>query len=404
MKIALSRSGCSAQANADPRRAAPGRRGATRHAVVLPTALLRIRLVVCDGLHHPAAKRVGWPTPIGDCIEKAMTLFSVVIATRDRPASFAEALASVLAQDRADFEVIVVNDGSHEETREAYGRAVACAGAVGARLSMHWLLRRPRGHGPAFSRNFGAAQASGTFLCFLDDDDVWTDRDHLQRAGAILAATDADLYMAKQDAFRAGTRIDNKNLWVGGLSSLLPAFDEDSDNLPYVSVSVNDIMKVPGFCHLNTLIVKKSVFDLVGGMDECIRWEEDRDFFLRIIDTCTSMVFVPRVIARHNVPSAEQDNSASTSLALIERLLHQMRVLDKASIGSSHASITSHARQHKVYTLKRLAEALGSERRWTSASFYAREAFGLRPSVKWGAFCIYLHVMRCLYGERSRRE
>ena len=47
-------------------------------------------------------------------------LFSVVLATRDRPALFQEALESVLTQSCQDFEVIVVNDGSRPDCLQAY--------------------------------------------------------------------------------------------------------------------------------------------------------------------------------------------------------------------------------------------------------------------------------------------
>lgn len=57
-----------------------------------------------------------------------MTPISVIIATRNRPALFADALASVLRQSAPPTEVVVVNDGSDEAYRPQYAEALRQAG------------------------------------------------------------------------------------------------------------------------------------------------------------------------------------------------------------------------------------------------------------------------------------
>ena len=131
-------------------------------------------------------------------------LFSVIIPTRNRPSLFATALASVLDQHFDAFEVIVVNDGSSEEHEPRYRELVRAADRTVRLLS---LVRTERGHGPGYALNFGAAHASGDYLCFLDDDDQWTDLEYLGRADAAIAVgmPPADLIFAKQRGFRDGT-------------------------------------------------------------------------------------------------------------------------------------------------------------------------------------------------------
>ena len=100
-------------------------------------------------------------------------LFSVILATRDRPGLFSEALDSVLAQTHPAVEIIVVNDGSKPECLADYQPIWAAAAAArGAQFQAHSLVHRPKGHGQSYSINYGVAQARGDYVCFLDDDDA----------------------------------------------------------------------------------------------------------------------------------------------------------------------------------------------------------------------------------------
>lgn len=87
--------------------------------------------------------------------------FSVVIPTYNRAALLQQALASVMAQTYPDFEVIVVDDGSTESMGDVahWGERV------------RWFRQENKGAGAA--RNLGARHARGTFLAFLDSDDLW---------------------------------------------------------------------------------------------------------------------------------------------------------------------------------------------------------------------------------------
>ena len=87
--------------------------------------------------------------------------FSVIIATRNRASLLPRAMASVLGQSHSDFELIVVDDGSTDDTRQV----VESIGDERVR----YLRQSPAG--PSQARNRGAGAARGRFLAFLDDDD-----------------------------------------------------------------------------------------------------------------------------------------------------------------------------------------------------------------------------------------
>jgi glycosyltransferase involved in cell wall biosynthesis len=95
--------------------------------------------------------------------------FSVIIPTYGRPAFLAAAVESVLSQSCADLECIVVDDASpRPQSLQADDPRVR-------------VVERDRNGGPAAARNTGMAHAAGTYLAFLDDDDVWV-ADRLARA------------------------------------------------------------------------------------------------------------------------------------------------------------------------------------------------------------------------------
>ncbi len=101
-----------------------------------------------------------------------MPRFSVIIPAYNRERLIADTLASVLAQsggpagggsaDRRDIEVIVVDDGSKDSTRDVVR-------GFGERVT----LLEQANKGPGAARNLGLRAASGDYICFLDSDDLW---------------------------------------------------------------------------------------------------------------------------------------------------------------------------------------------------------------------------------------
>ena len=84
-------------------------------------------------------------------------LFSVVIPTHNRAGLLAETLETVFAQEERDFEILVVDDGSTDETPEVLKRY---AGRI--------EVLRQENRGPAAARNLGIERARGHYVAFLD--------------------------------------------------------------------------------------------------------------------------------------------------------------------------------------------------------------------------------------------
>ncbi|MFC0167422.1 glycosyltransferase family 2 protein [Pseudoduganella danionis] len=92
-------------------------------------------------------------------------MFSIIIATHDRPLLLKRTLESLIAQTCQDFKVIIVSDTAsylppYLELTQLDGR-------------FDYVIRRSGAPGPAASRNLGLALADGEYLLFLDDDDTF---------------------------------------------------------------------------------------------------------------------------------------------------------------------------------------------------------------------------------------
>ncbi len=90
-------------------------------------------------------------------------LVSVIIPTYNRSACLGEAIASVLGQDMSDFELIIVDDGSTDSTKQI------CSAFGDGKLRYFFKTNG----GVASARNIGIRKVRGEFVAFLDSDDIW---------------------------------------------------------------------------------------------------------------------------------------------------------------------------------------------------------------------------------------
>src|SRR5882672_1834830 len=104
--------------------------------------------------------------------------FSIVIPTYNRAAKLKLTLDSVIAQTFTDFEVLVMDDGSSDNTREMV------ESFRDSRIRYQWA---PNSGGPATPRNRGIDAAVADWICFLDADDRWYP-DKLRRVAQVITA------------------------------------------------------------------------------------------------------------------------------------------------------------------------------------------------------------------------
>lgn len=175
-----------------------------------------------------------------------MTLFSVIIPTRDRPQFLRQAVASVLAQRHDALELLLVDDGSGIDPALA---------TLDGRIRLVDNRRR----GPVAARTLGVTEAKGEHIAFLDDDDWWTDCGFLAKADA---------------AFRRGAVFcfgDGVMMHDDGTPPLPFAFDADRASLE----RDNTIL-------VSAVTYRRDLHAALGPFDATLPFYWDWDWYLRV--------------------------------------------------------------------------------------------------------------------------
>jgi GT2 family glycosyltransferase len=192
---------------------------------------------------------------------------SVIIPTRNRAALLAEALDSVFAQRGAgtefDMDVVVVDDASTDTTAE-----------VVARHSPARHIRLSRSQGVGHARNVGIEKTTGTFVAFLDDDDLWLPEKLSLQVEALRAAS--------------GSGVAYSQLFIGPPGQyIFPEHHAPSGALFHHLLFTN-------LCVVPAVLVRREVLTRVGGFSTALL--EDYDLWLRLARH-VPFLFVPGVVA-----------------------------------------------------------------------------------------------------------
>ncbi len=181
---------------------------------------------------------------------------SVIIPTYKRAHLVSQAIESVLTQTYTDYEIIVVNDGSPDNTKQV----LASFGDQITAIHQENL-------GVAAARNAGIMAASGRYIAFVDDDDVWLPN-KLEKQIACLESN-PKIGLVYSDMFCFNDQGFLPDTWAKAYS-ILP-FEPDW------SLFVRNCIPTP-----SVVVVRRECLEAVGGFDETLMCSEDYDLWLRI--------------------------------------------------------------------------------------------------------------------------
>ncbi len=225
-------------------------------------------------------------------------LVSVVIATYNRAAFLGETLESVCGQSFKDFEIILVDDGSTDDTpklAQFYGHAIRYV--------------RQDNRGAAAARNLGVKQARAPWIAVQDSDDLSTP-DHLWTLYEY-ARSHPDCGMV----FANGCYLEGPE---HRRETIIPA--AKSRKLAARGVLLRDLFE-RSIARLQAALISKAAFETVGGMNESFAICHDLDLFLRL--TMNFPVgYVDRVVFRYRKHQGNISRNEET------RLLENIRVIE----------------------------------------------------------------------------
>ncbi|PIE62074.1 MAG: glycosyl transferase [Desulfobacterales bacterium] len=193
------------------------------------------------------------------------TMVSVIIPTYNRSHVLKRAVDSVLAQDYSSFEVIVVDDGSTDDTPSLLA-------GYGARIR----VLRQANQGVSAARNLGIRESRGAFVAFLDSDDAWTPDKLGVQTAFMMAHPDCLICQTEEIWIRNGKRVNPKAKHKKPSGMIFEA------SLELCLVSPSAVM------------MRNDFFEIKGMFNESFPVCEDYDLWLRTAwDTPVYLVEVP---------------------------------------------------------------------------------------------------------------
>ena len=238
-----------------------------------------------------------------------MTLVSIVIPAYNQARFVAQAVESALRQTHQPIEVVVVDDGSTDDTPEVL-RAFADRSDVR-------IVRQPNAGLPA-ARNRGLDEAHGEFICFLDSDDRLGPR-YVERLIAPLLA-DASLAFAYCDVQMVDdTGTPSSDFSVGAARRV-------------VSGDIFDSLLVGGYFPPHAVLVRRSQLEQHGAFDLDLGGHADYELWLRLAAAGGRAAYVNDRLVDYRVydgtMSRDREHMRETRIAALERVVraHPQRV------------------------------------------------------------------------------
>ncbi len=189
-------------------------------------------------------------------------LISVIIPTYNRAEIISRTIDNVFQQTCKDFELIIVDDGSTDDTQSKlrqYGDRIRVVTQANA--------------GPAVARNHGVEVARGEIIAFQDSDDAWKPT-KLERQAALLrklgAGVPCCLCNADMSAF-------NDKVLTSFDHSLIRPKDEEG-----LWLNVGEVLATRFVLFNQSVAIRRNAFEKVGGFDVALKYLEDYDLPLRL--------------------------------------------------------------------------------------------------------------------------
>lgn len=182
---------------------------------------------------------------------------TVIIPTYNRAHFLDRAIDSVLKQTLSCAEIIIVDDGSTDNTAE-----IVAQKALKSSIPLLYIVQENRG--PSAARNVGVSHSSCNYIAFLDSDDHWQKQKIKKQFSALLAHSKYRISHTYEKWFRRGEHLNQKKKHI-------PRHGDIFDHcLSLCAVG------------MSTVMLEKSLFDEIGFFDESMRCCEDYDFWLRL--------------------------------------------------------------------------------------------------------------------------
>jgi glycosyltransferase involved in cell wall biosynthesis len=243
---------------------------------------------------------------------------SVVIPVYNRPVAVRRAIDSVLAQTVKDFEIIVVDDASSDDT------VASVTAYADPRIT---LIRHDRNRGGSAARNTGFRAGTARYVAFLDSDDEWLPA-KLEKQLEVFERSNDDLALVY---------VGTERIFADGL--IQRDVPRRHENLARELLTVNVVGET------SVGMVRRSALDAVNGFDEELPASQDMDLWLRICERFPADI-VPEVLVR--VVKADDRGRITASVASTTRGRELFRRKHREKL-ARHGVLYSHLRESGLW-------------------------------------------------------
>ncbi len=229
------------------------------------------------------------PNPVKSAI-------SVIIPAYNAAPFIREAIDSVLSQSVQPLEILVIDDGSSDETAR-----------IAAEYEPPVFLLKQKNRGVSAARNLGIVEAAGEFIAFLDADDVFIDSGKLEKQLACLAEKSCDLVLT-------GWRITDERL------------NRISDRYVWLEVphlNLFNWVRAPAILPSTMLVRRENLLE-INGFDENITNSEDVDLIFRLTQAGCLAAWLPEITVAYRQHSSNATRQVRRQAEGIEKVLNKL--------------------------------------------------------------------------------
>jgi len=282
-------------------------------------------------------------------------LISVIITTYNRENLVLRDLKSVLNQTLKDFEVLLIDDGSEDNTRQVIQKIQKEDGRV------RYIYQENKGWPSAL--NIGLSNIQGRCIAFLDSDDEWFP-EKLERQ---------IVFLENNKSFNGVTCYGN--IILDGKEKIkLGVLKESNDYNDQLGNFVNaSFPAIP-----SSLLLKKEIFKEVGYYDEFLKLSTDADMMIRIFKAGFKIGVIKEILFNYYIH--KQNLTGVTAEAKIKSI--NQRINESVYILNKHKEVYDKHSKAKCLSLRHLSTFYKLIKNNQKSFYYAKEAFRINKGLR----------------------
>jgi len=294
-----------------------------------------------------------------------MAFFSVIIPLYNKENYIEETLKSILNQTFQDFEIIIVEDCSTDNSKQK------AESIISEKIR---IIQHKNNKGLSASRNTGIQNSNSDFLAFLDADDIWH-KNYLGKVHELIQGfPQAHLFATNY------LEVYSKKVAVSP-SSNLKDFSKNGIVLDFFESNLHQNIYCP-----SSLCVKKGVFEKIGGYNAMINYGEDVDFNIRANSSFqlaySNSALVNNIMFSENkITNSSLKNKIITNFDLYEPLAKTNKSLKKYLDINRYMMASNYKKQKDLINFKKLKSGINKNPKISGLNIKQRILLELPPSA-----------------------